>query len=272
MSYDYMMRNGIKRIYEEDRDTQEFYISKICEDVRGINPNVMFSLDSFFVANDEYMRAYFSHDVTSSDYDFYAATGECLWTNRLITPIKNLAGEIVGCVGFDPFRYLEAHETQDWGMNYYYYSTKKIFNKGNYLYAPEGVYNKALDEGYLILTDGFYDCVAFTSHGFLAAALLGSSLTQVIAAQLRFIDKIILAVDNDDAGMLLYKKLKKVHPNTVLLMQGVTKDADDLLKSDRFGKEQSEYLEIVRGAVKNKIPLDVKIRSRKERVKASFIL
>jgi hypothetical protein len=50
--------------------------------------------------------------------------------------------------------------------------------------------------------------------------------------QLRFIDTVFVAEDNDQAGRGLYENLKRKHPRVRYIRQNVTKDADDILKSE----------------------------------------
>ena len=149
----------------------------------------------------------------------------------MVFPITDLAGNVVGLAGYNPHNYLQAKETGDKSLNYYGYSNKDLFVKGNYLYCLDGVYKKALAQGYLIITDGLFDCLSLSSYGYLAAALLGSNVNEQVLAQLTFIDRIILAHDNDEAGLRLARFLTKKLNNVVCVKQKYTKDVDDLLKT-----------------------------------------
>lgn len=251
MGYNKLVKNGIKKIYKEDLKTQKFYIGSICSDVRNMDDNILYKAHAIFIPNDEYLYNYMGAEVLSPEYDFYDAEGNCFWSNRLLIPITDLADDIVGSVGFDPMRYLEAHHNNDWSLNYYYYSTKKIFNKGNYLYGIDNTYLKAMEQGYLVLTDGVFDTLSFAKEGILSMALLGSVVTEQIAVQLRFIKRIIIAADNDNAGMELYEKLNGIHCNVAIIKQGLMKDADEVLKS----RYRDDYIKTVYKAINNKITL-----------------
>lgn len=226
-----IINEGIDKIYKEDYEVQSKYISIICEDVRDMKPDIVFEASGFFVPNNEYMQTFFGPKIMDIDFDCYNHEGYCRWNNQLVLPLYNLNGIIVGLVGFNPQRYLEAKETKDKTQNYYSYSNKTVFDKGKYLFCLNNVYRRALKEGYLVITDGLFDTLSLAGAGYLSAALLGSSLSEEIIVQLRFINKVILAVDNDSAGLKLAERLSKHLNNLFILKQRHTKDVDDILKT-----------------------------------------
>ena len=169
----------------------------------------------------------------------------------------SITDEVVGMIGFDPFKYLEAHEKKDWSITYYSYSLSKIFDKSHYFYSAPGIFEKAIDDGYIVITDGIFDCLSLTALGYNVAALLGSLVSDAIAAQLRFVKKVIVAMDNDEAGLKLYRSLIKVHPGTCWIKQGQVKDADDILKTDL----RERYLKVLDEAIKCELPLNFSLKS-----------
>lgn len=226
-----VIKKGLQKIKETDSKAQNEFIEIICKEVRGMNAEIVHQANAFYVPNDDYMVTMFGEILKNSQYDCYLADGTCRWLNNLVFPITDLAENIVGFAGYNPHNYLKAKETGDKSLNYYGYSNKDLFVKGNYLYCLNGVYKKALDQGYLILTDGLFDCLSLSSYGYLAAALLGSNVNEQILAQLTFIDRVILAYDNDEAGLRLSKFLNRKLRNVVCIKQKHTKDVDDLLKT-----------------------------------------
>ena len=242
---------GVKNIMENDFQSQKHYIGVICSEVRGIEARAVFSMDGFFIPNEDYLKVFFPACVTDLEYGMYNSFGQCLWQNELVFPVYNINDRISGLVGYNPFNQILANETGNYLLNHYNYSLKRIFKKGDYLFAKKGTYLKALDAGYLIVVDGVFDAISLADAGYLAAALLGSTITPVMAAQLRFIPRIIVAADNDAAGLALYGKIKDVHNGAVMLKQGKAKDADDILKS----KFRDRYLKALNDCIKSKIPL-----------------
>lgn len=258
MTFDQIITAGIKNVYQYDLESQKHFINTICDTVRNMPPDIIYKAEGFFVPNGEYLVDYFGPEVHSPDFDFYNFEGECLWQNRLVLPLKDVAGTIKGLVGFDPFKYLEAHETNNWALGYYSYSTKKIFRKGAYFYCMEGTYKKALEDGYVIITDGVFDTLSFASCGLNSMAALGSVVTHEMAAQLRFVKKVLIAVDNDDAGIKFYNSFARYLNNVVFIGQSLFKDADDVLKSDY----REVYLKEIKKAIDSDFYRPVQIATR----------
>ena len=66
--------------------------------------------------------------------------------------------------------------------------------------------------------------------------------------QLTFVDRIILAYDNDEAGLRLARFLTKKLNNVVCVKQKYTKDVDDLLKTSY----KDNYLEMLNNVIQKK--------------------
>lgn len=229
MNLDQIYRTGYRRAWSEDAESQERFCSVIAE-VRSIPVSVLKSIECFFVPNEEYLVWACGEDILDAKYGVYL-DDNCLWSNCLLLPILNLNDQVMGLAGFNPFVYMDVHENLS-SENYYQYSMSSVFAKGRYMFGPAGVYKKSMRDGYLCITDGVFDTVSLNAAGFNAMALMGSTLTQEILMQLRFIKKIILVADNDDAGYKLWDNLRKSIPGAVLFKQGYTKDADEALKSE----------------------------------------
>lgn len=223
---------GIDKIYKEDIETQKFYIDTILKDTRGITMESVYKMRAFFVPNDMYMVNYFGADILMKDYDCYTYNGTCAWTGYLVFPIRDIANRVVGFVGYNPFIAIENKEQGIWDRPYYKHSNKDIMNKGLFLFAPPDYYKRALDEGYIILTDGVFDMINCYENGLNSGALLGSYVSIELAAILTFIPRVFIAMDNDSAGLSVYNYLKKLVPQTQYIKQGKFKDIDDLLKSE----------------------------------------
>lgn len=232
MNFDTVYRKGVKRVWDEDADSQRKYISVI-QEARQMSDMDFQTLNACFIPNNNYFVHFFGEESRSTQYGCYDERGLCFWNNCLVFPIVNAANQIVSLAGFNPLRYVEAKDTGDKSINYYVYNSKDVFEKGKYLFYIEGTYMDAVKNGFLFLTDGIFDTLSLASEGFSAAALMGSSLTQEILMQLRFIKRVILLVDNDPAGMKLYNSLCRYLNNVELAKQGITKDVDDLLKSSK---------------------------------------
>lgn len=240
MSLDTIYRKGIERVWDEDSSSQANYINAVLT-ARNMKCMELNKLHAFFIPNDHYVERFFGSEILNPMYGFYDKIGTCCyWNNCLVFPIYNVADKIVSVVGFNPFRYVEAKEKKDWSLNYYIYADSQHFKKGAHLFYLEGAYSRALDEGYLFLTDGIFDTISLQTVNFISAALMGSSVTSEIAALLRFIKRLIVVIDNDEAGQKLANDLMRVHPQVTIVKQKLTKDIDDLLKGDRRDRAITE--------------------------------
>lgn len=242
-----LLENGIARIRTETYDTQRRFL-QVVADARRMPVKAIELAGGVFIPNDNFLVEFCGEEIKEEQYGCY--TGDnCVWSNYVIFPIRNVANVIVGVAGFEPFDYLSTKETNNYDLHYYSYSNKSVFPKGYYLYCPNDDFNHALDDGYLLIVDGLFDAISLAYAGFNAAALMGSVLTPQILMQLRVIKKIVLLADNDEAGYKLFAKMKKHLPNVVLVKQGKTKDVDELLKSEFKEKFIQKVWKIIQSGI-----------------------
>lgn len=218
-----------KAAMSRGRESQLNYISLIAEKLRNIPTQYLIDEQALFIPNDDYV-ANMAGPLAMQDSCGFYYSGESTWSNYLIFPIKGMDDTVKGIGGFNPTIYLQAHETGDFSAPYYSYSAKSLFPKGDYLFwGPDG-FIKAYNAGYVVLVDGMFDAIQLRGNGYYAAALMGSSVTESLVAQLRFFDKIIVISDNDTAGNKLESLLKRELKHCVYLRQGYDKDVDGAIK------------------------------------------
>lgn len=221
---DDVFKHGYARVREEFQEEQASFIKVIAE-ARRMPEKWIVDAGGVFIPNNDFMLEMFGDEILQ--YDCYR-NGQCLWENALVFPIKGVNGAVAGLAGFFPFDYVE-HEP---GAVYYAYSSSSVFKKGSYLFFPKHDLKSAIENRYLIVVDGIFDAISLCGVGYYAAAMMGSSLTQEIAMQLRFVDHVILAADNDSAGYKLYDEMRKKLHNVTLLKHAKTKDVDESIKSE----------------------------------------
>ena len=236
MSLHEVFEAGYEVVQEKYGKEQAEFLSIVAE-ARHMPVEWIRAAKGVFIPNDEFMLEVFGTGIL--EYDCYHGD-LCSWSNAVIFPVRNVNNKVIGLAGFFPFDYLDKEKD----VNYYSYSSQKVMQKGRYMYFPVGNLQDAIQDGYLIVVDGLFDAISLCGAGYHAASFMGSSPTQEIMMQLRFVKKVILPADNDSAGYGLYDKLTKHLNNVVLFKQGKTKDIDDLLKST-FADDAKKQLEIL---------------------------
>lgn len=224
-----MLQKGIDRIYNEDFDSQKHYISTICENLRGRKLDILFDNQAFFVPNHEYMITYFGESITSSQYDCYHWDGNCKWTGHLVYPIRNIKGKVVGFTGYNPFTKFSKDVTEVSQLSRYKESSNILMNKSRFFICPLGV-RKAIEDEYIIVVDGFFDCMSLAQEGFNAIAILGSTVSTEMRFLLSLIGTVYVAYDNDVAGVKLFNRLKLSLPKVLPIRQTKCKDIDEFIK------------------------------------------
>lgn len=225
-----LYEKALLTIWGEHGPQQEQWLEIVAQ-IRELKMETLKELGAFFVPNNDYMKLAFGHEITETQYGCYY-DDQCVWNRQIVFPIKDVNGITVAFYGFNPFGYLESKETGTKETAYYSSSSSVVFKKSCFMFMPPGCYDKALDDGYLFVVDGFFDCASIWEAGFNAAALLGSTISDGIIMQLRFVKRVIVIADNDDAGMKVFEQLRKRLHNVELYKQGLTKDIDELLHSD----------------------------------------
>lgn len=170
-----------------------------------------------------------------------------VFKNRLIFPIINLYGKIIGYGGrtildIQP-KYLNSAETI-------------VFKKGENFYNENKAFSSAYKLGYMLVVEGYMDLITVSCSGFSnVVASLGTAVTKDHLEKLwRSIDEIVLCFDGDKAGLnAMHRALHLALPlikaeqrlSVILLPHG--SDPDDFIKAK--GKEEFAKL------VNNRIPL-----------------
>ena len=145
--------------------------------------------------------------------------------NRLMFPVIDVRGNVIGfsgrILGDGEPKYMNSPETL-------------VFNKSRNLFALNLA--KKSKSGYIILSEGNIDVVSLHQAGFdSAVASLGTSLTPEQARLLsRYTDQIIIAYDNDGAGIKASQRaisiLEKLDLKVKVLRLEGAKDPDEFIQ------------------------------------------
>lgn len=225
MTLDMIFNTGYAKLIGDLKSDQMKYLKVIAE-ARTMPVDWIEKVKGVFIPNNDYMYFLFGQEIFQ--YDCYR-DGQCIWDNALIFPVYGVDEKVAGFAGFFPFKYVD-HED---GEYYYSYSSSSVFQKGKHLYLPNSSIMKAIEDEYLIVVDGLFDAISLSSFGYNVASFMGSKVTAERVMQLRFVKNVLVASDNDKAGITLYTDLKKQLKRVELLPHKETKDIDEVLKSDK---------------------------------------
>lgn len=157
--------------------------------------------------------------------------------NRLMFPIINVRGEIIGFGG---------RALDDSAVKYLNTPETLVFNKSKNLFALNLV--KKSKQGRIILAEGYMDVATLHQAGFdCAVASLGTSLTDAQARLIAYYARdreAVIAYDSDQAGVAAAQRaiglLNKAGVNVKVLRYTGAKDPDEYIKLR--GKEAFELL------------------------------
>ena len=126
--------------------------------------------------------------------------------NQYVTfPMHNQYGEIIGFSGRPP---LDNAEVKRRGLKKYWHSK---FDKRRFLFGLDKAIESARQLGYIIVCEGQFDTIIPSQYGVNnIVSTCGTALTedQVILLS-RYVDKVYVVFDNDDAGKEAFKQLIK---------------------------------------------------------------
>lgn len=163
--------------------------------------------------------------INKVDINFYDT-----FINRIMIPIENLKGEVVGFTGRiyngeDLAKYMNTKETN-------------IFKKGSILFNYHNARPYVRDEKALIIVEGNMDAIKLAASGIKnVVALMGVALSkEQIDCIKRLKVPVILMLDNDNAGLDATIKngdlLDKAGINTLVVRLSGAKDPDEYIRKE----------------------------------------
>lgn len=132
---------------------------------------------------------------------------------RQVFPHRDGNGNLVGAVG---------RSTTERDPKWYFYWG---YDKGQYIYNPGGLG----ESGRLYITEGVFDALKLHEFGYSSCAILGSKATYEQAQQIKEADKVVLALDNDEAGREGTRRLLKQLSTMVVHVLDWPDDVNDVM-------------------------------------------
>lgn len=150
---------------------------------------------------------------------------------RIIFPLKDHRGRVVGFSG----RKIAGDEKD---AKYINSPETLLYHKSKMLFGFSELYQEIRKAGYVVVVEGEFDVVSSTqAHMNAIVAIKGSALTEDHAKLLqRTVDKVLLSLDTDSAGVAATKKAITALGQTELELRVIVipdgKDPDELIKTD----------------------------------------
>lgn len=218
------------KVIEDDLASQRYYLD-VVETQRKIPVDYLLEQGALFIPNGEYITHYLGSRALQHNLGLYYHD-QCYWVFFVLLPIRDLTGTIVGLVGWDAYNKYKELAEGEVGLASYKVSAKAIFNRDRYFLTDVTCLEKQFHHRTIFITDGVFDSVSLNYRGIPAVALLGSTFSKEVLYFLSWYDYVYVCADNDKAGMSLHRRLAKALPNVYALLQGKTKDIEELLRSD----------------------------------------
>ena len=229
-----MLQCVIDTVYAKNGDIQRIVLTKIAQNIRGINEKLIplvvddwVSNGMFFVSNDRYIRNTIGEWISNPIYHLYSYS-MCYLAGRLAMPMRTLMGEVIGFIG-----YSSQGATDDISFIKYLYPSVDSFSKGRYIYLEKDEWLKAYDEQVIAIVDGLFDKRMLNMLGIPACSLCGSNLTEYHKLYLNRIKHKVVVADNDSAGRKLADVCKK-ELGAVEMLHTKTKDIDGLISTGDY--------------------------------------
>ena len=234
----------VNNIWSEDNKSAQLELLRLFnEHYRKCNYEYLGKLGAFIAFNNDYIAQQYEdyEEITNMCTGLYSTSGKCIFSNRLVIPIRGFNNKVYGFVGYDNGNNCMTDEDRIKHIPYLYMSDK-YFAKDRFWLINKDEYEDAYHKGYICIVDGIFDKITLQGLGYNAVSLLGSSLTKYHRDYLRYIKNWIVFSDSDLAGNHLYEICKNYNSNTIQVKVGGAKDIDARLRSDPNASQILENL------------------------------
>lgn len=232
---DYAMKFYHNNMFTEDGLTARKYL-----ETRGINIDIIkeFSLGVTSGGKDTFCQIAKRNGMSVEKLESLGLVNKInesiydTFINRIIIPIKNLQGDVVGFTGRifngedNTAKYLNTKETE-------------VFKKGNMLFNYYNAKNYIRDKSCVLVVEGNMDAIKMSAKGFKnVVALMGVALSSYqIDVLKRLRVPVVLMLDNDNAGLEATVKngdiLESSGIDTKVIRLSGAKDPDEYI--EKFG-------------------------------------
>lgn len=215
---------------------------------RWLSKEIVLESDAFFISEDETPG---TNEEWVSSYPLgLVKHNSFVYSGRIIYPIKDVYGDTMGFIGWDPYVQPKYLDSRNYG-----YKAKEATLAG--MEKLREYYNS---KEQVFLTEGYVDTLWLRSQGFQALSSLGSYLTQYgITILKRFGARLVVIPDNDEAGNKFVKQVKQELPKAQSYQCTIGKDIDGMRKVED-GKYWKETISELKGLTNPFIPTKLLIK------------
>lgn len=201
---------------------------------RGINDESIKTFDlGLFPGSLNTLKKYIDTDLlVSSGVIKYGGGSDFSDYYRIIIPIKDECGEVVGVAG----RLTMTQEERDYLKLPKYKNS--IYKKSNYLYGLDVALESIIEQNEVYVVEGYFDQISMFSAGLKNTVALGGTAfsRNHLLKLMRFCNKICFILDNDEAGInsarSIQKKFSKYGINMVFsVCSKEYKDVDEMIRA-----------------------------------------
>lgn len=237
---DYKVLDYAMKFYHNNMFTEDGLVARKYLETRGINIDIIkeFSLGVTSGGKDTFCQIAKRNGMSVEKLENLGLVNKInesiydTFINRIIIPIKNLQGDVVGFTGRifngeeNTAKYLNTKETE-------------VFKKGNMLFNYHNAKNYIRDKSCVLVVEGNMDAIKMSAKGFKnVVALMGVALSSYqIDVLKRLRVPVVLMLDNDNAGLEATVKngdiLESSGIDTKVIRLSGAKDPDEYI--EKFG-------------------------------------
>lgn len=211
-------RQDLNKIVEifKSRDCYLQEITWVAEKLRYLKVETFIKADAFMVQDDVpvgVLPEELQHDSLG-----FCRGSWMIFSGRLVYPVKDPNGDVMGFCGYDKFSDIKYLDSQNYGYK----------AKLNSFWGMEHLEEALKGNMPVFFTEGIVCALYLRENGFMAFALLGSHMTPFVALIVRWFGKRAYVIcDSDQAGNKLRKQVRYTCPWARPLQSRVAKDLDD---------------------------------------------
>ena len=233
-------RRDLRRVTElfKSQPYHEEAMRVIAQETRKYTAEIINESEMFFVDEDFPLDG-IPEELQAESLGFVRGK-RMLYAGRLVYPVKDVKGQIMGFCGWDKFdrpKYLDSKNHGYKAKETTFYGMEKL---SDYYRSSEPVY----------VTEGIVCCLYLRSKGLQAIALLGSGTTKYVSIILKRLEKRLVFIPDNDiigkpleeisdarpAGEHFVRQVKRQFPLAVVVQSRLAKDVDDtrLLENGKY--------------------------------------